>query len=368
MKRLFGFASLFLERGCGYPSRMHLLRMRLSGLGPFDELDLNFSNDDGEPRSMTVVHGGGGVGKTTLLTALANTRPGNAVVHSVTNTERETPGSAVCEFLLGQDDPERLHALVVASPNARVHTDDESELLRRREQAFFDRVARESGFVLVALGSHRWFSRQPVALVGPGRSLARYDVRSSVSGDEPSRGDLGRETKQALAYAAIAGALAGADASRRRFEALAHAMTHAVNHLVELVGFKFAGLDPLTLEPLFMDGERTRPFDALPTRARHLVAFAALPVRALWAAYPHRDPLDAEGIVAIDEVDLQQAPAVLGRLAPTLKRTLPHVQWVLAATSPLVAAACEASEVVALRTSPEHGGVEHYTGTQALTH
>ena len=348
---------------------MHLIRMRVTGLGPFDELELDLTNDDGEPRLMTVVHGGGGVGKTTLLAALASTRPGNAVVNSTVGSERETPGAAVCEYRLGQDDPERPHVLIVASPNVRVCTDDNAEMLRRREQALFDRVARESGFVFVAIGSHRWFSRQPVALIGSGRSAARYELRSSITGEDPSRGDLGRETKQALAYAAISGALAASDPTRRRFEWLAQGMTQAVDAMAGLAGFKSAGVDPLTLEPLFIDdGERLRPFDSLPTRVRHLVAFASLPLRALWSAYPFRDPIESEGIVVIDEVDLLQDPAVLSHVVPALRRALPKVQWILSATSPLVAASCEASEVIALRRNPERGKIEYFTGPQALTH
>ena len=348
---------------------MLLLRMRVSGLGPFDELELGFSNDDGEPRLMTVVHGGGGVGKTTLLAALACTRPGNVTVNSTVGSERETPGTAICEYHLGQDDPDRPHVLVVASPNVRVSTDEADEMLRRREQAFFDRVARESGFVFVAIGSHRWFSRQPAAIIGPQRTIARYEVRSSLTGEDPSRGDLGRETKQALAYAAISGALARNDPTRRRFKWLAQAMTLAVDVMAGLAGFRSAGIDPLTLEPLFtVDAERPRPFDSLPTRVRHLVSFAALPIRTLWAAYPFRDPLESEGIIAIDEVDLLQDPAVLAHLVPALRQALPRVQWILSATSPLVAASCEASEVVALRRNPERGNIEHFTGPQAFTH
>jgi hypothetical protein len=348
---------------------MHLLRMRLSGLGPFGEIDLGFADDDGDPRLVTVVHGGGGVGKTTLLTALACTRPGNAIVSSALGGERDTPGAAVCEFHLGQDDPERPHALVVASPNVRVHDSDETEVLRRREQALFDRVAREAGFAFVAISSNRFFSRQPIALIAPGRGVARYDVRAPVGGEDPARADLGRETKQALAYAAITGALADSNPARRRFEWLQSSMTRAVNELAGLAGYSFCGVDLLTLEPQFTDHNgQPRSFDALPTRARHLVAFVALPVRALWAAYPFREPLEAEGIVTIDEVDLYQDPAVLTHLVPALKKALPRVQWILAATSPLVAASCDASEVIALRRSPERGVVEHFTGPLALTH
>jgi len=185
---------------------MQLLRLRITRLGPFDEVELGFV-DAGEPRTVTVIHGGGGVGKTTLLMAIASTRPGNAVVNSGLGRERDDAGNTVCEYQLGQDDPERPHALVVASPNARAYDDDERESLRRREQTVFERVARETGFVFVAFPATRWFSRQPIAIVGPGRGLARYDLRTPISLEDPTRGDLARETKQCLAYAAITQAL-----------------------------------------------------------------------------------------------------------------------------------------------------------------
>lgn len=347
---------------------MHLLRMRMTRLGPFDEIDLSFS-EDGEPRSITVVHGGGGVGKSTLLLALACTRPGYAVVGTGLGRERDEAGHAICEFYLGQDDPERPHALIVATPNARVYADDERETLRRREQALFDRVAREAGFVFVSIPATRWFSRQPIAIVGPGRGLSRYDVRAPIPLEDPTRGDLARETKQTLAYAAITKALGADGSAEQRFERLADGMKHAVDALVGLMGFRWIGLDPLTLEPVFRgNGERVVPFDSLPTRARHLVAFAALPVRALWAAYPTRDPHEAEGIVAIDEVDLHQDPTVLTRLVPALRTALPAVQWIVTTTSPLVASSCDVRDVIALRQSPERDTVELYTGEMARTH
>lgn len=347
---------------------MQLLRLRMTRQGPFDEIDLGF-HDEGEPRPITVVHGGGGVGKTTLLTALASTRPGHAVVCSGPGRERDEIGITIADFQLGQDDPERPHPLTVATPNARVHEAEEREMLRRKEQALFDRVAREAGFVFVCFPATRWFSRQPIAIVGPARGLTRYDVRAPISLDDPTRGDLARETKQILAYSIIAGALGANAPSRHRFERLAGAMQHAVDIMVGLMGFRWVGLDPLTLEPIFSgSGRHSLPFDGLPTRLRHLVAFAALPVRALWAAYPERNPLDAEGIVAIDEVDLHQEPTLLGRLVPALRAALPAVQWIVTTTSPVVASSCELSDVIALRQRTDQVTVETYTGELARTH
>ena len=146
-------------------------------------------------------------------------------------------------------------------------------------------------------------------------------------------------------------------------------MKRAVGELVALAGFDYRGLDAASFEPIFGDAEgRTRPFDALPTRARHLVAFAALSVRLLWASYPGRDPLTSEAVVAIDEVDLHQDPTTQARLARALVAALPEVQWIVTTSSNLVAASVAAHEVLALRRLPELDRVELYVGEQALTH
>lgn len=347
-----------------------MLQARLTGLGPFEDVTLSFADERGDPRQMTVVHGGGGVGKTTLLQALAMTRPGYAVALPSVPVSDAAPPRACCAFRLGQDDPDRPHALWVSTPGSRVFDDDEREAMRRREQVVFDRVAREGGFASVCLPATRWFSRQALVLSAPGRTMARYDVRASSGFDEVSSSDLARETKQALSYAKILGYVAPSvgQSDARRLGALSRAMTDAVNELVHLAGFELADLDPVSLEPRFHgdDGSMVT-FDQLPTGARHLVAFAALPVRTLWAAYPARDPREAEGLVLIDEVDLHQDVAVQASLPGALGRALPAVQWIVTTGSQVVASGSEANDVVALRRS-DTGKVELFTDVDARTH
>ncbi len=166
-------------------------------------MDLPFGDDSGAPRSVTVIHGSGGVGKTTLLCAIASTRPGYAVLPQVPTAVGAEAPAVVCDWVLGPDDPTRPHPLTVATPTPsfRVEPSDAAEVVRRREQALFDRRAREGGFAHVAIGATRWFSRQPIAFSAPLRSIARYDVRAPAPQDEAARTDLARETKQALGYA-----------------------------------------------------------------------------------------------------------------------------------------------------------------------
>jgi predicted ATP-binding protein involved in virulence len=200
--------------------------------------------------------------------------------------------------------------------------------------------------------------------------MARYDIRASSGFDEVASVDLARETKQSLSYAAIVGALAGPTPhdQARRLAALSMSMTTAVNELVALAGFEHIGLDPVSLEPRFQtERGSVVAFDSLPAGARHLVAYAALPVRAHWAACPSRDPRESEGIVLIDEVDLHQDVSVKARLIAGLQRALPSVQWIVTTACHVVASSCEADAIVALRKA-EAGRVEVFTDSAARTH
>ena len=109
-------------------------------------------------------------------------------------------------------------------------------------------------------------------------------LRGSGSLEDSTRFDLARDTKQALAYAAITAALArGSSSEPVDAELLGEGMKRAVDILVARAGFSYKGVDPRSFEPVFATaGGRLVTLDGLPTRARHLVAFAALTVRTLW--------------------------------------------------------------------------------------
>lgn len=351
---------------------MLLASVRLHNVGVFQDTTVHLADgtapegdaDDATetrtPRLVTVLFGADGIGKTTLLAALAVTRPGYALppapyprTPGPSGAAPDAPAFVVTEWFLGADDPERPHPLVVASPSAVLEGETtEAAGARRREQALFDRRAQgEGGFVFVGFSGARWFSRAANMLSTPERSIVRYDVRSPASFDDPTRADLTRETKQVLAYAAIARAL-GAERAEythlARFDAAIH---EVIDVLLAPFGFTYAGVSPTSLEPEVTDPSgRVVGFDALPRAARHLAAFGALALRALFAAYPRaEDPRDCEGVVAIDDIESQQEPALLRVIVPLLRRALPNVQWILTTASTQLAMACAPGEVIALR-------------------
>lgn len=316
------------------------------------------------PRSVTVLFGADGTGKTSFLSALAVTRPGHALPplpsarESRAGAPLDTPPYVATEWILSEDDPERPHPLIVASPSAILPGETpESAAIRRREQALFDRRAQhEGGHVFVSFSGARWFSRTPNMLSVPERSILRYDVRQpSTTFDDPTRADLTRETKQVLSFAAIGAALGAGRAEFHHLGRFEAALRDVVNVVLEPFDLVYAGVSPTTLEPQAKTSSRgVISFDAMPRSARHLVAFVALPLRALFAAYPGSEaPREREGVVAIDDVESQQDPALLRALVPLLRKALPNVQWILTTSSTQLASACESGEVIALRRTSE---------------
>lgn len=366
---------------------MRLLRATLHNIGPFDDAVIRFADDprvddfadeatpdtavaggaraiplpSDAPRPVTLLFGADGTGKTSILSALALTRPGHTVPPLPVGPPREASGPrsppfVSTEWFLGEDDPERPHPLVVASPSAMLAGETpDAAVARRREQALFDRRAQqEGGFVFVSFSGARWFSRSANLLTQPERTILRYDVRQpSTSFDDPTRADLTREAKQAISYAAIGAALGD---GRAEFDHLARydsAVRSVIDVVLEPFDLVYAGVNPTTLEP---QARSIRggvvAFDSLPRAARHLVAFVTLPLRALFAAYPGSDaPHEREGVVAIDDVEAQQDHGLLRDLVPLLQRALPNVQWILGTSSAQLALACDAASVIALRRS-----------------
>ena len=361
---------------------MRLLRVSLHNVGPFDDVELRLDasepakdgagspkeGDENEPtidppsapHPVTVLFGGDGTGKTSLLSALSLTRPGHALPPlppggaPARGRDGSTPPYVATEWLLGEDDPERPHPLLVTSPSAVLPGESpEGAAVRRREQALFDRRAQqEGGFVFVSFSGARWFSRVPNMLSVPERSILRYDVRQpNGSFDDPTRADLTRETKQIISYAAVGAALGAGSAEHDHLGRFEAALREVIDVVLEPFDLVHAGVSPTSLEPQVRTPRGgVLPFDAMPRAARHLVSFVTLPLRALFASYPGSDtPREREGVVAIDDVEAQQDPAILRALVPLLRRALPNVQWLLTTASTQLALACDAPSVVALR-------------------
>ncbi len=351
---------------------MYLERARVIGLGPFDRLEVDLCDRPGEPRLLTVIHGDGGTGKTTLVSAIAATRPTNHIVQTSVWRRPGTKPHAICDWRLGAEDPERPHALVVTTPGFSAEADEQAEQLRRRELMHFDRLAGEAGgFAFVGIPGTRRFPRATVVLGDPARTVLRPDSRGAPGFQDPAGVDLTRPLKLILAYAEVAAALAGDARGEAGVDPriLAAALREGLDELLGLVGHRYRGLSPRTLEPRFeTPGGEVVPFDALPMQARQLACFATLPIHQLWICSRGADPRESEGVIAIDDVELHLSDSVQLELLASLRRVLPRAQWVLATASPILAHAATLGSTVTLRREPGSDRVEAYEGELSLTH
>lgn len=352
---------------------MQLLQARVVGVGPLRDVTFRFGSDEGQARRATVVLGGGGVGKTSLMMAVASTRPGYAVV--MRPRKGGEAAFAVTQWSVSAEDPSRPHALRVASPNALLGEAEDVAMLRRREQALFDRRASEGGYALVAFSGARWLSRTSVLLGGVERLPDRGGPRTAPSFDDPGRADLARDTKHALAMPVVSAAVAQCSPRRmqatiEQAQAMEASMRQVVAPLAQLGGHAFVGVAPHTFEPVFerRPGGALVPFDELPAQTRHLVALGALSARAIQVAFPQQDPRACEAVVLVDDADVHLDSATRRALVPTLREALPGAQWILAASSPEVALPCEPGDVLALRRMPESNEIRLYEGEEAVVH
>jgi hypothetical protein len=352
--------------------------MRLSTLELFGSGALSGVKLTPEGRPLTVLFGADGVGKTAVLAAIASTRPGHALplLPRRSRNEEAVPEVpfATADWMLGDDDPERPHPLRVASPNAQLGEQEAEAGLRRREQALFDRRAQErGGYAFIAFSGARWFSRAPVVLATPERTVLRYDVRGAVAFDDASRADLTRETKQVLTVAAIGSALERADGEGGDLAQLDTALREVAAIVLAPFSAEYDHVDPRSLEPIFTLETRDVVFEELPRGARHLFAIVVLATRVLYAAYGGRGgdqrPIrEREGVVVIDDLESQQDTALLRHLPVFLKSALPRVQWIVATSASALTLGCERDEVIALRRETDHDRVLVHEGAFAVLH
>lgn len=126
-----------------------------------------------------------------------------------------------------------------------------------------------------------------------------------------------------------------------------------------LPGVRFNAIDKVRKQLLFETAEGLVPLHLLSDGYQNMTAWIGdLLHRISTTFHDYRTPLDARGLLLIDEVDLHIHPAWQRHLLTFLRGKLPNFQIVATTHSPLTAQQAAEGELFSLRRGPQAGQVE----------
>ncbi len=331
---------------------MHITKLHLENIKCFDELSLDLTTPEGEPRMWTILVGENGTGKSTILQMVALTLAGfeaaSELIYQGSQYEYvrhgASGGRAIARFRAGAGDagaPGLLESVLVLVPGSR----DLSRGTSLEDGAlppFFDQAGTEpKGWLVCGYGPMRELSAGGNAVRQPtGRE--RVERLSSLMGEaaalRPVRSWLQRWHYESLDEPdGPEGELA-----RRRLEATKTALCHL---LPEVASVEVGPKAVLCATP---DGDL--PPEALSDGYRGMFAWVGDLLGHLSEAFPHTDDLlGCEGVVLVDEIDAHLHPAWQREVIYALRETFPRLQFIVTTHSPVTIRAARADEVVVLR-------------------
>lgn len=367
---------------------MYLQRLRLQNIKCFENLEITFGQV-GQPRLMTVILGDNGVGKSTLLQAIAIILGGELVVSRLVAEEAGRWARAqigpldglsdlngqgigqvdgiICAAKEKSDEISVLHASYIATnsqytsePGAQLYlpntislqsSDPAVDHTQLRQAVYADSSA--NGWFACAYGPFRRFTNERVGFSAFFASQHRKSDRFASLFEQndkllPLEDWLIELDRRALIE------------KRNNEEPLSQPFfDHLVKALFNLLPTHHNNGHPrspsvkVTKEQgiLWQDSlGNWVPMSALSDGYQTMMAWAGDLVTRLSQAFPNaQNPLEQEGIVLIDEIDIHLHPTWQRQILSQLQQTFPKIQFIVTTHSPLVAGAAKEGEVIVLK-------------------
>lgn len=328
---------------------MYLQQIHLKNIACFDDLTLDFTQPStGEPCRWIVLLGENGTGKSTVLKMLALSLLGRDMVREVTRgvewgsfsrsrNDQEVTGTIETILTVSGTGKERKHK----NESNQYHTvfkvgPTKSRLVQPRDydddyddlwKTLYDPDNLTNG----------WFS----CGYGPWRTLSR----STYSGQRPTATEL-----KAYRFATMFNAeyalmdvtdwLLGlhhqkllADSANESAGQVFSLATDALRKV--LLGTEYKKVDQ-NREIVFNDNGVEVAIDQLSDGYRSVTAWIGDLVRRLVQAFPN-DPLNAQGIVLVDEIDIHLHPAWQRKIVEDVRAMFPNLQFIVSSHSPFIA-------------------------------
>jgi hypothetical protein len=323
-----------------------ICRLRLQNVKLFQDLELDFIGDNGEPRAWTCILADNGCGKTTLLQTIVLAAAGDTLATKLTDDprsyapafDRNALVAIEADFGRSADDILRTRLELMPGSHDWFGAGKDDGVLRSL------RSARQEGFFVAAYGAGRRLSAAGQVSVPADAVLAR--VRNLFDQEYQL---LGLEFGEAFHDGALRGEFL--DLVNRMIqlrtvdaEALLPGVV-SVGIAEEPVPGAARGDVVVTLD-LGRGSFQLGPALLSSGYQSVLAWLGELVGHQLLDFGPRCEFAELRGVVLIDELDQHLHPTWQRRVVPVLRTMFPHVQFVITTHSPLVLTGFAASEIV----------------------
>lgn len=346
---------------------MHLRQLRLQNIACFEDVTLDFTNENGEPCQWIVLLGENGSGKSTALHAIATLIP--------------TAENQASAYASGR--PWIRDGAMQADISMQIVSDKEDFLYAKDNRIDLSCTLREKGHLATRIDSSIVSTAYEAALehlesdeITEGWFAAGY--RTSIGGrrfidsnseptsyaiaapkadrfasllDDPSRTTSIREWLADLDYRQ----LKETGLEKAKAEA---AFQHAIQAIISVFpneNLSFVEITP-TKDVIFSENGLRVSIDSLSDGYRSVMTWVGDLVRRLVEAFPDSEnPLHAHGVVLIDEIDLHLHPRWQRTIVAQIRKVFPNLQFIVTTHSPFIAQdMTEEDKIIVLRRDGNH--------------
>ncbi len=367
---------------------MYLESIRLENIKCFEDLEICFMKGRGDPRLMTVMLGDNGMGKSTLLQAIAIALGGEGVTNlpakRLGNWVRTGSEQGYIQATIrpGDSDPgsRQKHKLKVSY----LATGDKP--FTGKDGTFYDKLTISAmpgsdlntlkrtaysedskGWLACGYGPFRRFTESFQGLYSMwDTKVSRF---ASLFGNDEEGLIRLEDWLVELDRRSLVAKHAGQDSGYGRlFDQLARTLREMLpeegprSMIIGAEDLRVANLAPEYVRTTTEQGVIWKdgfgiwvPLSQLSDGYKGTMAWVGDLVSRLSRAFPEaEDLLQQEGVVLIDEVNIHLHPAWQRKILTQLRQSFPRIQFIITTHSPLVAASAEDGELILLKRERDH--------------
>jgi predicted ATPase len=316
---------------------MFLQRLHLRDVRSIEDLELTFRQSDGTPRPWTFVLGQNGVGKSTILRAIALVSSGGEALAELVGDPdgwiRLGKRSATIELDYATAKGARRSATLVLRRGSGLQgfLSDNKKQLTSLDRAI---EHADRNYFVVGYGVSRRNSSELVSFSAssPFRTVRAQNVATLFSADASLTSV--QQWAIDLHYRRGAGAI---DTIKASLDAI-------------MPGVTFERIDREAKQLIFSTSDGILPLSALSDGYQAMAAWCGDVLHRITQTFSdYKNPLKARGVLLVDEIDLHLHPLWQRQLVTYLSRTLPNFQIVATTHSPLTAHQAGRDELYVLR-------------------